>query len=252
MTVEDLMKQKKWEIYLALTLCAISFILYYIKDLYFNDFHAILGEILSQIAFLPIYILLSTIIIDSLLSRREKGQRLKKLNMVIGAFFSETGVELLQKLSMFDLTREATANLILQADWTQKSRNLKRWLKEEKLQIKSRSGDLEELKALLLQKRDFLLRMLENPNLLEHESFTELLWAVFHLTEELAARVNLDNLGEADFHHFSGDIKRAYSLLLLEWLDYLVHLKEDYPYLFSFSSRTNPFDPNARVEIESI
>lgn len=32
----------------------------------------------------------------------------------------------------------------------------------------------------------------------------------------------------------------------------LNHLGEaDYPFLFSFSSRTNPFDPEARVEILS-
>ena len=44
------------------------------------------------------------------------------------------------------------------------------------------------------QKRDFLLRLLENPNLLEHDSFANLLLAVFHLTEELAQRRDLDRL----------------------------------------------------------
>jgi len=31
-----------------------------------------------------------------------------------------------------------------------------------------------------------LLGLLGNPNLLEHDSFTDLLWAVFHLMEELS------------------------------------------------------------------
>jgi hypothetical protein len=43
---------------------------------------------------------------------------------------------------------------------------------------------------ILLSKRDFLVALMENPNLLEHESFTDLLWAVFHLVEELAVRLN--------------------------------------------------------------
>ena len=51
-----------------------------------------------------------------------------------------------------------------------------------------REGDLENLRDFLLRKRDFLLRLLENPNLLEHDSFANLLLAVFHLTEELAQR----------------------------------------------------------------
>jgi hypothetical protein len=28
------------------------------------------------------------------------------------------------------------------------------------------------------------------------------------------------------------------------------HLKNDYPYLFSLAVRTNPFNPNATVEVE--
>ncbi len=126
---------------------------------------------------------------------------------------------------------------------------MKRWLKKDGLQMNSQAGGLEELKMTLLAKREFLLRMLENPNLFEHESFTELLWAVFHLTEELASRADLNNLSDTDYHHFSADINRAYCLLILEWLTYMVHLKEDYPFLFSFAVRTNPFDPEARPEI---
>ena len=115
--------------------------------------------------------------------------------------------------------------------------------------MNSRIGELAELKSKLIEKRDFLLRMLENPNLFEHESFTELIWAVFHLTEELVSRPDLKQLSEADYQHFSGDIERAYTLLILEWLMYMIHLKEDYPFLFSYAARTNPFDPEARAEI---
>ena len=243
------MKQKKWEIYLGLGLGVISLTTYYIQDLIFHDTRIILSDILLQIAFLPIYILLSTIVIDSLLSRREKGQRVKKLNMVIGAFFSECGVELLQSLSKFDRTSEETARLILLDDWPQKVARMKKWLGKNGFQMNSRNGELEGLKTILVKKRDFLLRMLENPNLFEHETFTELLWAAFHLTEELASRKDLKHLSDADYHHFSGDIERAYGLLILEWLAYMMHLKEDYPFLFSFAARTNPFDTDAQAEI---
>lgn len=34
-------------------------------------------------------------------------------------------------------------------------------------------------------------------------------------------------------------------LLALQWLDYLEHLKIQYPYLFSLAARKNPFDPDA-------
>ena len=54
--------------------------------------------------------------------------------------------------------------------------------------MKSASGNLDELKLFLISKRNFLLMLLENPNLLEHDAFTDLLRAVFHLTEELGFR----------------------------------------------------------------
>ena len=52
-----------------------------------------------------------------------------------------------------------------------------------------------------------MLSLLENPNLLEHDSFTDLLLAIFHLSEELAARDTLVGLPQSDYEHLAGDIK---------------------------------------------
>ena len=57
------------------------------------------------------------------------------------------------------------------------------------------------------------------------------------------------DLPETDYQHLSGDIKRAYILLISQWLNYMQHLQEDYPYLFSLAIRTNPFDPQAHAEV---
>ena len=111
-------------------------------------------------------------------------------------------------------------------------------------------GNLEELRSFIIGKRSFLLRLLENPNLLEHDEFTELLWAVFHLAEELSHRESVTGLPETDYDHLAGDIKRAYGLLVREWLSYMEHLKSNYPYLFSLAIRTNPFNPQASVEVK--
>ena len=50
--------------------------------------------------------------------------------------------------------------------------------------------------------------------------------------------------------HLVGDIKRLYSLLICEWLDYMRHLKDHYPYLFSLAIRTNPFDEKASIAVK--
>lgn len=87
--------------------------------------------------------------------------------------------------------------------------------------------------------------MILYPNLLEHESFTELLRAVCHLTQELSHRKDLIELPDTDYEHLAGDIKRAYVLLVHEWVDYMKYLKDNYPYFFSLAMRTNPFDQDA-------
>jgi hypothetical protein len=94
-----------------------------------------------------------------------------------------------------------------------------------------------------------MLRLLENPILLEHEGFTDCLWAVFHLEEELVARESLRNLPAPDLAHLGVDAERAYSRLLAQWLAYMIHLRQAYPFLFSFLARTNPLRPGARAEI---
>jgi hypothetical protein len=56
--------------------------------------------------------------------------------------------------------------------------------------------------------------------------FTDLLWAVFQIKEELGMREeNLEHLPEADYLHLAGGVKRAYSHIAIEWLAYAMHLK---------------------------
>jgi hypothetical protein len=167
--------------------------------------------------------------------------------MVIGAFFSEVGTKLLTYLSDFDpKLDDIRKHLIVTNDWSEKEfKSVSKVMKNYDYDIEIQKIDLEELRSFLISKRSFLVRMLENPVLLEHESFTELLRATFHLTEELAARKNVRELPEADIKHLSGDIRRAYILFVASWLDYMSHLKDNYPYLFSLAIRTNPFDEEA-------
>ena len=246
------MKKLSWQIILGITLVALSAALYFCHFFIFKDAHHIFIYLLGDIAFVPIEVLLVTLIIHQLLTIREKRSMLKKLNMVIGAFISEAGTSLLGNLSKFNVQlNDIIEKLFITNKWTEKDFNtLIDQLKKHSFKIEIKVGNLNGLKVFLLGKRGFLLRLLENPNLLEHETFTELLWAVTHLTEELAFRPNVDELGDADANHIAGDIKRVYSLLIIEWLKYMRHLKNHYPYLFSLAVRTNPFDPEASVEIK--
>jgi len=184
---------------------------------------------------------------ELMLSRREKLARMKKLNMVIGVFFSETGNRLIRIFAQADPRfEEIQKGLIITEKWTHEDfQKVSEHLRGLKYGVEVAQTDLAALKGFLLKQRDFLVRLLENPTLLEHESFTDLLRAVFHLAEELAYRDDLSQSPGTDRAHLEGDINRAYHLLVHQWLDYMEYLKMNYPYLFSLAMRTNPFDRQA-------
>lgn len=245
------MKRFSWEIKLGLSLIVLAALIYLIHYAIFRDAHHIFLWSLTNIAFLPISVLLVTLIINRLLINRERRAKLEKLNMVIGAFFSEVGTRLLIYFSDFDPKLDKIRQyLIVTNDWSeQEFVSVNQRLKYFNYAVEIKKIDLEFLRSSLVGQRDFSLRLLENPVLLEHETFTELLWAVFHLTEELASRGDLGQLPDTDYAHLAGDIERAYNLLVQEWLDYMKYLKDNYPYLFSLAMRTNPFDLNATPEV---
>ena len=238
---------------LGLLLILLSVFFYALHYAIFRDAHHIFVYLLGDIAFVFIEVLLVTLIIHHLLAEREKRAMLKKLNMVIGAFFSEVGMNLLKYFRGFDTKAgEISERLLVDGKWSPEHfAQMQAELNSHDYKIDSRLGDLKGLQEFLISKRDFLLGLLENPNLLEHDEFTELLWAVFHLAEELSHRTTIEGLPNTDYNHLSGDIRRAHRLLVREWLSHMEHLKSDYPYLFSLAVRTNPFDPNASVQVQS-
>lgn len=205
----------------------------------------------QDLAFLPLEVLLVTLVVDSILARREKQAMLHKMNMVIGAFYSEVGTDLLKRLAPFDANaEEIRPQLLIREDWTpRRFDEAAAAARRHAAKFTLSNKEFAALRELLVAKRDFLLRLLENPNLLEHDDFTDALWAVFHLTDELCHRTDLKALTESDARHLAGDADRAYKHILAEWLAYMKHLRQDYKYLFSLAMRTNPFDPAARVEV---
>ncbi len=243
------MRFSKWYLWLTLLLAAASLFFYLAQMLIFHRPHDTFFYMLQDLAFVPVQVLLVTLILNDLMARREKKALLNKMNMVIGAFFGEAGTELMVHLSKFDRQAAELRSLLkIEAGWNEVHfKQARQKLLSQDHTIDPHSGDLEILNEFLSAKRSFLLSLLENQNLLEHQSFTDLLWAVSHLTEELKLRSNFDKLPESDLAHLSGDIKRAYVLLLAEWLGYVKHLKTAYPYIYSLVIRSNPLDPEASV-----
>jgi voltage-gated potassium channel len=187
--------------------------------------------------------------IELMIDERERKARVEKLNMIIGIFFSEAGTALVKTLSAHDSAiDEIRSALVVSHNWSDADfAHARGVLDNHVYNLDSHTIPLGELHDFLMLHKGFLLALLENPQLIEHDSFTPLLQALFHLAEELMAREKLTGLPETDYAHLSGDINRVYRLLITEWLTYMQYLKKYYPYLFSLAMRKNPFDRKASV-----
>lgn len=185
------------------------------------------------------------------IERRDNQIRLQKLQMVIGLFFSEAGTELMRFFAATDCHRDNLEQILkLDNDWDARTyqKALKK-LDRHLYKVEVEKIDLDQLRDFIGEHSQLLVRLMESPYMLEHESFTDLLIAVMHLKEELQHRKDIEALPESDHDHLCGDIHRAYSQLVRQWLLYVQQLQHNYPFLFSLTLRTNPFDRSASIVV---
>jgi len=242
-----------WEAKLAVVLVAMSICIYAFKLTFLKNPGDTANYIFNALGFLPINVLLVTIVLNKLLAIRAKRERLEKMNMVIGTFFTEVGNHLVLTIAKSDPNiGRIRDSLIMGNGWDAAAfARVRDRMAAYDYTVDAARIDMCLLHEFLSSRRDFMLRLLENPVLLEHESFTDLLRAVFHLTEELKRRGDFSCLPATDHAHLSGDIGRVYENLMVQWLDYMEYLKNDYPYLYSLEMRTNPFDATASPVVRS-
>jgi hypothetical protein len=242
---------RRFLIIAAVGLLIVAVVIYLVNYLIFYDGRNIIFYMLIDLAFLPIEVLMVGLIVEQLLSRRQKSAIALKLNMVIGAFFSELGTPFLARLlPAMCGAPDIKERLHVKASWKKDDfARASQYARTLTCEPDMNQLDLYELKAYMLEKRNFILRLLENPNLIEHDRFTDLLWAVMHVVDELEARQALTGLPTADEAHLRLDIRRAFNAVTAEWILYVEHLKSNYPYLFSLVVRTHPFQeaPSATV-----
>lgn len=227
----NLFSGKHWRLNLGIVLVLVSIVAYVFVAYLSGDTSTVLFYIGIDFAFLPIDICIVILIFEAILEKKEKENLQDKLYLVIGAFYTEIGDSLLTNISHITQDRNKIAKVLdLNEDW---SRDDFRKASEEIMLIVNNLDDVPEeyyfnylvdLKELLLGKRDFLLRLFENPIFFEHEAFSDLMLAVLHMTEELKARESLVDVSVSDYLHLLNDVKRAYILLIKEWLIYLEHL----------------------------
>ena len=250
-------KRLSWKVKFSIVMVLLIIIIYGSNYLVLGDAEHIISYVWTHLGFIPVDILLVAFLLDEIIEKKEKEAMLEKLDMLMSTFFSEVGNDLISQLSSVNKYTANTENLKSIKNWDDKDYDAKlAELKNTSIDFQAdipkeeREEFLENLRVFLASKREFIINLMTNPNLLEKEEFTGLITAILHLDEELEHRKDLALVQDADFGHLNGDMQRVYGKLVYEWVYYLKYLNKHYPYMIALIVRTNPFDADADVYVK--
>ena len=189
---------------------------------------------LMSLCFIPINILAVTLVFETIMEKHSKNERMNKLNMLVGLFFSDFGFTLLTLIAASD---KKIKSLNLDFNDLESCSDI---LKAHSHQIDFQKINYTQLKKLIVDSREILSSLISNENILEHEIFADLLMSLMHLRDEILFVQHME-LTKEEALHLEGDIIRVYKNLSLQWINYLSHLKQFYPYQYKSSIKFNPF-----------
>lgn len=236
-------KRTKETILIGIGLILLSVILHYIHVLIFKDVHHTMIFLVADIAFIPLEVFFTTIVIDKMIERREKEHLLEKLNMLIGLFYTELGTKLLSDIVKGDAHGVMANHRTITADtWCDKSfAKLHEDILQYDYEINIDKINLRDIRNRLDNNKDLLINLISNGSLLEHETFTEMLMTIMHLKEELDTRY-CEDIEEYEIKHIEKDLMDVYKYLTIEWAEYMKYLSINYPSLYCKALINNPFD----------
>ena len=158
--------ERSWKIRFAIIMFVLAVLIFLARYLIFGDGEEIIAYLWKHIGFIPIDILID---------------------------------DLLAELSKVNKNKINTENLKDIRNWDEKDfDNKMKELKENGLDFKAdispeeREEFLTNIHSILVEKREFLVNLINNPNLLEKDEFSSLLLALLHLDEELSRRGELN------------------------------------------------------------
>ncbi|CEO25046.1 hypothetical protein [Paraclostridium sordellii] len=219
----------------------ISFILIDLSAVMFLIHYLVFGQALNtayyslmNLCFIPINSLVVTIILEKLIDYRAKKDRIEKINMLVGIFFTEVGGKLMHLI--IDSDKDAKNYITNFEDLN----NIKKCLNEYDYKVDMNNIDLCSIKNILLENNNLFVTLISNENVFQHQIFTDLLMSVVHLRDEIIFMEKDDNL-ELNINHLENDVIRVYKNISIQWISYLEYLNKSYPFLYNNAIRVNPF-----------
>ena len=228
------MKKIRYYFVISFILIALSSIMFFIHYLIFGQAINTAYYSLMNLCFIPINSLVVTIMFEKLIDYRAKKDRIEKINMLVGIFFTEVGGKLMHLI--IDADKDAK-NYITNFEDLNK---IKKSLYEYDYKVDMNYIDLCTIKNILVEHSNLFVTLISNESILQHQIFTDLLMSVIHLRDEIIF-MEKDNGLELNINHLENDVIRVYKNISIQWISYLEYLQKSYPFLYNNAIRVNPF-----------
>jgi len=218
-----------WLIFFGVLLLTTSATVYLFHYMIFRDAHHIFLYLIGDIGFVPLEVILITMVFHKFLLRKEKHVKFEKLNAVVGVFFTRVGNDLIQFLSQYDLQYEETKKFIdVHNDWTTSDFDKKiKEFRTYKANIDTDQIPLSVLQRIIKKEESLILQVFGNTDMLDSYSLAYLFHTMFHLID------NLDHStknGRTSLHKLDINVEKLYTFLIYRWLHYTKHISEFYPH----------------------
>lgn len=208
-------------------LLAISACIYGMQVLIFNDVRNTEFYIFQDMAFIPISIAITTVVVGELLDINNKRDSRQKTRMLTSTFFSDIGFELMSMLALVSNIDEALLYTMNDPDISESDKIAA--IKKSDFTVNADMGIYTIISDVIIASKTDILILSSNPMLYDHEYFSDLLWELLHLMDEFRLRGDYVKLTPNDLTELNSDFTQVLELLLINWVVNAKYLKETYP-----------------------
>lgn len=191
---------KKETIRTVLLLGILSACIYGLQIILFHDLRNTEFYILQDLAFIPISIAITTVVVGNIMDNRSKKEAAEKASMLRSVFFTDIGNTLMKRL--YDVSDTGMLKCI------DEDKNC-----TDTIHVHTDKDTYEFIRQFLKEKQQDLMTLSGNNDLMDQDDFTQLLGGLFHLLDEFALRGSYDQLKEEDIHHMNDDFSKVLALL---------------------------------------
>ena len=111
---------RSWKFKFAIVMLIIASIFFVSRIIVLGDPEEVVAYLWKQIGFIPVNILIVALLLDGIMSKKEREAILEKLDMLMGTFFTEIGNDLISEISKANKNKSKTKDLKSIKNWTDK------------------------------------------------------------------------------------------------------------------------------------